>query len=328
MTGHVNIALFVPHAGCPHQCCFCNQRSISGRTAALEPEDVRTAVLTALDGRESMDAEIAFFGGSFTAVDREYMLRLLDSTREFVSSGRVSGIRISTRPDAVDREALDILKSYSVSAVELGCQSMSDRVLELCSRGHTSEDIVNACALIKEYGFSLGVQMMTGLPGDDDEACMETAKRLIALEPDTCRIYPTVVLKDTPLADLYNSGLYTPQTLDGAVKLCSRLLLLFYEAGIPVIRLGLHSGGGVEGGYIAGAYHPAFRELCEGEIFFEKTVKLLRGAQKASAVYVPRGKTSQAVGHSRRNLKRLGEMGYDLTVRESDGLSGYNIRIE
>ncbi|MCQ2463718.1 MAG: radical SAM protein [Clostridia bacterium] len=323
---HINIALFVPHAGCPHQCCFCNQKSISGSTEALKPQEVPAAVETALNGREKIDAELAFFGGSFTAIERGYMISLLEQTRPYTENGIISGIRISTRPDAVDREVLDILKKYGVTSIELGCQSMDDGVLKLSNRGHTAADVENACALIKEYGFSLGVQMMTGLPGDTDEKCIETAKKLISLKPDTCRIYPTAVLENTPLADMLRNGEYQAQTTDGAVKLCAVLLKMFCDADIPVIRLGLHSGGNVEDGYIAGAYHPAFRELCEGEIFYREIAA--RVTKNTKTVYVPKGKTSPATGHGRRNMKSFEEAGFHFVIREDSTLLRYDIRID
>lgn len=323
---HVNIALFVPHAGCPHQCCFCNQKSISGSTRALLPEEVSRAVETALNGREKMDAELAFFGGSFTAVQRDYMISLLEAAAPYTQNGIISGIRISTRPDAIDREVLEILKKYKVTSIELGCQSMDEGVLALCERGHTAADVEKACRLIKEYGFSLGVQMMTGLPGDTDEKCVETAKKLISLCPDTCRIYPTVVLEQTPLAGMLERGEYVPQTVDEAVKLCAVLLKMFTDAGIPVIRLGLHSGGNVEDGYLAGAYHPAFRQLCEGEIFYREMKA--RVTQKTKTVFVPRGKTSPAAGHHRMNMKRFEEAGFSFRIREDDSLLHYDIRID
>ena len=323
---HINIALFVPHAGCPHQCCFCNQKSISGSTEALRPEQVGQAIEIALNGKEKLDAELAFFGGSFTAIERDYMLRLLDATVPYVSAGKISGIRISTRPDAIDRDVLLLLKSYGVTSIELGCQSMDDDVLHQCNRGHTAADVEKACALIREYGFQLGVQMMTGLPGDTFETSVQTAKRLIALQPDTCRIYPTVVLTGTPLAGMLERGEYKAQTPEEAVDLCSELLSLFTEAGIPVIRLGLHSGGNVEEGAIAGAYHPAFRQLCEGRIFYRHIKEVLN--ENVKTVYVPKGMVSSAVGHKKCNRIAFHEMGFSFTVREDESLKGFEVRTD
>ena len=202
------------------------------------------------------ETEIAFFGGSFTAIPREQMVSLLAPAKEAVERFGFRGLRCSTRPDAVDREVLSLLKAYHMAAVELGAQSMDSQVLQLNRRGHTPEDTVRAAGLIREAGLELGVQMMTGLYGSTPEKDLKTAKALIALRPDTARIYPTVVLEGTPLAELYRRGLYRPQTVEEAVDLCAQLLPLFEEAGVRVIRLGLHAQKDVERRRIAGALPP------------------------------------------------------------------------
>ena len=247
---HVNVALFVPHNGCPNQCSFCNQRAISGRRNQVEPSDVDSAVQIALKNPESKGGEIAFFGGSFTAIERETMVSLLSAAYKYVENGSFRGIRVSTRPDAIDEEICRILKSYGVSAVELGAQSLDDRVLILNKRGHTAEDVVKATKLLKKNGFETGLQMMTGLYGSVDEDSIETAEKIIELHPDTVRIYPTVVLENTQLCDLYRSGEYQPQDVDAAAELCATLLEMFQKAEIKVIRTGLHSGGDVEGEFL------------------------------------------------------------------------------
>ena len=198
------------------------------------------------------------------------MITLLERAKMYIDKGLFAGIRISTRPDCISREILDILKLYGVTSIELGCQSMSDEVLKLNNRGHSSDDVIESAKLIKDYGFELGVQMMTGLYGDSRCTAIKTAERLIALKPDTARIYPTVVLENTELERLYRSGEYKPQTVDEAADICSELLLMFHNADIRVIRVGLHSGGNVEDGFVAGAYHPAFREICESRIYLRK----------------------------------------------------------
>ena len=205
---HANISIFVPHIGCPNKCSFCNQRYITGVFKAPHPEDVIDAVERAKKSPNFApeNTQIAFFGGSFTAINRNYMLSLLDVAAEFVEKGEVSGIRISTRPDCINEEILDVLKHYGVTSIELGCQSMSDEVLKLNNRGHTAEDVLKSAKLIKAYGFEFGVQMMTGLYGDTKQKSIETAEKLIALSPDTARIYPTVVLEGTELERLYRLG--------------------------------------------------------------------------------------------------------------------------
>ena len=204
---HANIALFVPHIGCPHRCSFCDQNAISGAECPPEPADVTAACETALQslGSRAAEAEIAFFGGSFTAIDRGYMLRLLDAARPYVRAGKVRGIRLSTRPDAVEPEVLSLLREYGVTTIELGAQSMDDRVLELNGRGHTADQVRRAACRVREMDFSLGLQMMTGLPGDTPEGAWYTARELAALSPAEVRIYPTVVLDGTRMGEWYLS---------------------------------------------------------------------------------------------------------------------------
>lgn len=328
---HVNVALFVPDEGCPNRCSFCNQKTISGKTKKLTAQDVSAAVKRALaSDADCNKGEIAFFGGSFTAIDTDYMIRLLAAAKAYIDDGSFAGIRISTRPDCIDEEILDLLKYYGVTAIELGCQSMSDQVLALNRRGHTSEDIVRSAQRIKDRGFELGVQMMTGLYGDDDESALETAQRLISLAPDTARIYPTVVLEGTELCELYRRGVYSPQTLEEAVSLCARLLLMFHRSAIPVIRLGLHSGGNVQEGYVAGAYHPAFRELCEGKIYgdlISEELKRLSVSRGTVTVAVGSRYISMAVGQKKSNLLRLEKEGYSCKIIQDENLKKYEIEV-
>lgn len=328
---HINVSVFVPHAGCPHQCSFCNQKSISGATTQPTAQDVKQAALTAIKSSPEgiRDGEIAFFGGSFTAIDRDYMIELLYSAQEFIGEDGFKGIRISTRPDAIDEEICTILKKYRVTAVELGAQSTNDRVLELNRRGHTREDIFRAARLLKNFGFETGLQMMTGLYGSTDEDSIETARDIISLAPDTVRIYPTVVIKDTPLAELYLKNEYAAQTPEEAAVLCAKLLPMFEQAGIRVIRLGLHSGGDVKSGYLAGAYHPALREMCEGHIYSDIIRKALEGRKKGSyTVFVAPKELSKATGQRKCNLELFSSLGYFCKISPSQELSPREIRIE
>lgn len=329
---HANISLFVPHMGCPHQCSFCNQKTISGSVRELTPEDV-TAVLKGAvsDGNDPKNTEIAFFGGSFTAIPREYMISLLEASKPFVEGGFFSGIRISTRPDAINEDILEILKKYYVTAIELGAQSTDEEVLRLNRRGHTPQDIIKASGLIKSKGFSLGLQMMTGLLGDTDDKSLKTCEDIIALKPDTVRIYPTITLEGTHLGELYKRGEYKPQTLEEAVSLCGRLLKRFYDNSITVIRLGLHSGGNVEEGYIAGPYHPAFGELCQSAIYYECACKAISEAGASSkeiTLYVKSSELSKMVGQKGSNKEKLSALGYDVTVKGADDLKKYEIKVE
>ena len=329
---HINVALFVPDEGCPHRCSFCNQKTISGKVTPLKTEDIISAVETAISGnKDTSEGEIAFFGGSFTAIERSYMLSLLKTAKPYIDKGLFKGIRISTRPDKIDEEVLLLLKEYGVTSIELGCQSMSNEVLSMNNRGHTAEDVVKAGKLIKEYGFEFGVQMMTGLYGDTDETAIKTAEKLISLNPDTARIYPTVVLEGTHLASLYKEGKYKPQTVEEAVNLCSKLLQIFYENNIPVIRLGLHSGGNVEEGYMAGAYHPAFREKCESAVYYKRVKEMLieRGIKNGEIKITVGSKfVSQMTGQGKENIKKLSEDGYKVKILQDNLLKKYEIKVQ
>lgn len=324
---HSNISIFVPHIGCPNMCSFCNQRYITGQSLAPKTQDVIDAVNIAISSKNynPLTTEIAFFGGSFTAINRNYMLRLLKTAHKFVENGVVNGIRISTRPDAIDDEILLLLKQYGVTSIELGAQSLNDNVLLLNNRGHSSQDVINASNLIKKHGFSLGLQMMTGLYGDCDELSIKTAQEIIKLNPDTVRIYPTIVLKNTDLAALFIDNKYKPQTIQQAVELCSELLMMFNAANIKVIRLGLHSIE--DNSYIAGPWHPAFSELCYSRIFLKKAKKLL--AEKGSyTLSVNTAAVSKMIGQHKENIRELKNLGFDCVVKSDRSLGEFEIKVE
>lgn len=318
-----NISIFVPHNGCPQQCSFCNQKTITGKEKQPTPDDVRSAAETALK-RKGFQYEIAFFGGSFTAIDREYMLSLLKAACEYVDGDRVTGIRISTRPDFIDEEILTILKQYKVSSIELGAQSMDDEVLTANKRGHSSDDVVKASNLIKDFGFELGLQMMTGLYKDTDEKSVETAKKIIALNPDTVRIYPTVVLKGTYLAQLFEDEIYKPQTVDDAANLCTKLVPMFEEKGIRVIRLGLHSSPDIKKNMVAGAFHDSFGEIVQSRYMLNKILKYPPASYE---IMVHSKSVSKLKGQQKRNIYFLMEEGYSIKVTVNDKLPVDEIRI-
>ncbi|MBR2133176.1 MAG: radical SAM protein [Eubacterium sp.] len=319
-----NISIFVPHIGCPCECSFCNQKTITGQSEAPTGDDVRKAVETAL-WRKGFEYEIAFFGGSFTAIDRAYMLELLKSTKPFVESKQVKGIRISTRPDCINDEILDLLKSYGVTSIELGAQSMDDEVLELNRRGHTSQDVINASELIKNYGFELGLQMMTGLYGDTSEKCIETAKRIIDLKPDTVRIYPTVVLKGTYLAKLYLEEKYHPLNADDSAELCAKLVPMFENAGIRIIRLGLHSSEDIKKNMLAGGFHDSFGELVKSRLLVEKILAYPPGDYQ---VFVNERSLSKLKGNKKSNIYLLMERGYNIKIIKDNSLEVDELRIK
>lgn len=322
-----NISIFVPHKGCPQLCSFCNQRIISGESRELTGADVGKILEKALENPKHSQNQIAFFGGSFTAVEREYMTELLEATVPY--AGEFAGIRISTRPDAVDEELLAFLKKYDVRAIELGAQSLDDEVLRLNKRGHTAKDVFAASKLIKESGFELGLQMMTGLYGDSDDKAIKTAEKIVEIKPATVRIYPTVVLEGTELDRLYKQGQFKPQTLDEAVALCVKLIEIFESAGIKIIRLGLHESEDVKGSRTAGAYHPAFKELCLSQIYLNKALAVLDGKPKGDYTLAVGSKyISQMTGQKKSNLKKLAQAGYNVKITKDDSLKKYEVEQE
>lgn len=300
-------AVFIPHKGCPHDCVFCNQKSITGAAQEVTCEEAKEMIKAQLATMgPKVAAEIAFFGGSFTAVEPGYQTALLQAAYPFVQAGRVKGIRISTRPDAIDGAILQNLKHYGVTTIELGAQSMDDGVLRLAGRGHDAEAVRCAARQIKDAGFSLGLQMMCGLMGDSFEKSSRTADEFIALGADCVRIYPTLVLTGTALCRQYEAGAYRPLSLDEAVSWCADFWLRFRAAGIPVIRLGLNPGKSLEEGLVAGPYHPAFGEMVKSEACFlaAKVFRDETGAEELTVLAGPRH-MSVLMGQKRKNWEKI-----------------------
>ena len=324
---HSNISIFVPHVGCQHTCSFCNQRTITGVEQIPNADDVRETCTQALsEVADYKSTEIAFFGGSFTAIPRDYMLELLNAAFEFVGNDKFGGIRISTRPDCIDEDILALLKAHGVTAIELGAQSMSDKVLKANERGHTSDDVIRASELIKQNGFELGLQMMTGLYQSSSADDIYTMQEIIKLKPKTVRIYPVAVLKGTKLASLYQSGEYKLVSFDEMVKLCVEMLKAFHNAEIDVIRCGLHSSETVEQDIVAGFYHPAFREICISQLFRYAIEKYADKSIKTE-VYVSGSSISTAVGHKKANKQYFEENGYIIDFKVDNTLEKDEIRI-
>ena len=304
------IPVFVPHWGCPNDCVFCNQRRITGQREPATAQTVTDAMKQAAAWPSGAKRQLAFYGGSFTAIPEEQQEALLAAAKTYLDAGELTSIRLSTRPDAIDGAVLRRLKVYGVQTIELGAQSMDDRVLALAGRGHTAADVEKASRAIKAAGFQLILQMMTGLPGDSDKGAIETARRLIALEPDGVRIYPTVIIRDTALCDLWRAGLYREHSVEDAVRVCARLLPLFEAAGIPVIRLGLNPTEELSGGAaVGGAYHPALGELVKSRLYRNRAEALLTGIEPGSSVSlgVNGRELSQMIGQHRDNLCWLRE---------------------
>jgi len=303
------IPVFIPHLGCPNDCVFCNQRKISGELKPATAETVKTAVEEALEKiPEDTPAELAFYGGSFTAIPVEEQIQLLEAAQPFIKSGRIAEIRMSTRPDAIDEQCLERLKRYGVRTIELGAQSMDDGVLRASGRGHSAADTECASGLIKKQGFKLVLQMMTGLPGDTEEKAIATARKLISLSPDGVRVYPTVILRDTALYSLWKAGRYSEHTVEQAVRLGAKLYRIFTEAGIPVIRFGLNPSDELSGGEAAGgAYHPALGELVRSEFYLNLARELISASEHGDTLVlgVNRGCVSLMTGQKRRNIEIL-----------------------
>ena len=319
------IPVFVPHLGCPNDCVFCNQRRISGSVAPATAEDVVSAIENALRlTPPGTRRQLAFYGGSFTAIPVAEQESLLGAAAPYLERGDIASLRLSTRPDAIDGAVLRRLRSYGVETIELGAQSMSERVLALSGRGHTAADVEDAARAVKGAGFRLILQMMTGLPGADDESDVESARRIAALGPDGVRVYPTVIVRDTALCDLWRAGRYKEHTVEDAVRVCARILPVFEQAGIPVIRLGLNPTEDLSGGdAVGGAYHPALGELVKSRIMRDRAEKILSGAKRGEQAVLrvnPR-LMSQLVGQHGANrsylVERFGLSGLRI-VRDPD----------
>lgn len=327
---YYNIPIFVPHYGCPFDCVFCNQKHITGESEPVDGKRAESIIRRHLETitLKPRRVEAAFFGGSFTAIGADLQEELLAAAYEFIKSGEIDGIRLSTRPDYIDDEVMQRLMRYGVTAVELGVQSMDDEVLKKSGRGHSADAVVRAVQIIKQYPIELGLQMMTGLPGDSGAQSIETAKKIIALSPDCVRIYPTLVIKDTALCTLCERGEYTPQSLDDAVSLSTQLLQMFKAANIRVLRVGLAATEEISpgGALVAGPYHAAFGELCEGEIFYTKISELTKGAKKAVIAVNPTD-ISKAIGNGKRNVNRLLDNGVSVKFVQDSSITAGEIAV-
>ncbi len=301
------IPVFVPHSGCPNNCVFCNQKRISGQTTPATAATVKAAIENAVKiGLDLADCELAFYGGSFTAIPENEQISLLSAASDITQVG--GKLRLSTRPDCISEHSLHLLRQYGVHTIELGCQSMDDEVLRQAGRGHTSAQSEYAAKLVKAYGFELILQMMTGLPGDTLEKSIATAGKLCALSPDGVRIYPTVIIRDTPLYDMWKAGRYHEHTVAQACEWCARIVPVFENAGIPVIRLGLNPSDELSGGEAAaGAYHPAFGEIVYARMFLNKAVSMLQKIENADKVTlcVNKRRISQMTGQKKQNIAEL-----------------------
>ncbi len=331
---HVNIPVFIPHLGCPNMCVFCNQRTISG-TREFDRESVHGIIDAALATiPPGTDTEIAFFGGSFTGIDPELMVYLLRLAEEYVRSGRVSGIRLSTRPDYISDEILDILSRYSVRDIELGIQSMDDRVIAACRRGHTAAQSEYACLAVKARGFRLVGQMMTGLPGADAASEVMTARAICRLGADGARIYPTVVFRGTELCGMAESGQYSIAPQDEIVRRTSDVLRVFVESGVPVIRVGLCASESLtdDTQVLGGANHAAIGEIVMSELYADIICDCIRASGLFGGyltLTVAPGEVSKAVGQNKKNIAKFRQLFSfcDVKFVEDGTLNAYQVKI-
>lgn len=315
MKKHANIPVFIPHEGCRNECVFCNQRTITGTCKGSDRDivpEIECALSTIPNGYE---VEIAFFGGSFTGIGIDRMTRLLDAAYEYVKSGKVQSVRLSTRPDYINEEILSILKSRGVTHIELGIQSMRQGILDACKRGHTTEDTEKACRLIRDFGFILGGQMMIGLPCSTMEDEIYTAEKIAEMGAKEARIYPCIVFRGTELCEMANDGRYTPLSVDEAVERSGAVYGVFRKRGINVLRIGLQSSENLsdESEVFGGANHPAMGELVMGEYYLSLILgrideikdKAISGEKNILFIYCSDKNVSKVSGHNKRNKERI-----------------------
>lgn len=317
------IPIFVPHLGCPNDCVFCNQKSISGQTKQVTKEDVKNIIEEHLKYiKKDSKVEVAFFGGSFTGIEEAKQEELLSAAYEYIKQKKVDSIRISTRPDYIDKKILKRLKKYKVKTIELGVQSANDYILKKAGRGHTFEDVVKASKLIRWYGFELGHQMMVGLPESTTVDEINTAKQLIKLKPKMVRIYPVLVIKNTKLEKDYNGGKYKPLTVTQAVEVCKELVKLFVKKHIEVIRIGLQPTDTItnpdndKSEVVAGPFHPAFRQLVESGMWYDvivEKIKQLNTKVKEVVVTVNPADVNNVIGQRKDNINNLRDV-YDVNL--------------
>ena len=312
------IPIFVPHLGCPNDCTFCNQKKISGQIKNVKAEDVKNTIEYYLNNfkDDNKYIEVAFFGGSFTGIDVDKQKELLSVAYEYIKNKKIDSIRISTRPDYINKEILQMLKSYGVKTIELGVQSTNDYILNKSKRGHTFEDVKKASKLIRKNGFILGHQMMVGLPESTRQDEINTAKDLIKLKPKIVRIYPVLVIKGTQLEKDYESGEYTPLTVEQAVETAKDLLVLFNKKKINVIRIGLQNTNEItdpntkKSQVVAGPYHPAFRQLVESRLWYDNIaneIKKVNSNVTHIQIDVNPSDINNAVGHKRINIEKIND---------------------
>jgi len=315
------IPVFIPHQGCPQNCLFCNQVSISGKSAAAKEDDaalVSRTVTEWLDrSRHRTEVQVAFYGGSFTCLPVGRQIRLLDAVHHFIQSNDVSSIRLSTRPDCIDAEICDLLLEKGVKTVELGIQSLDNHVLSASNRGHSCEDSLLAAGILKEKRLQLGIQLMPGLPGETTVSFFKSLQQVIAIKPDFVRLYPTLVIRGAGLAKEYENGKYEPMTMNRAIALCCRAKERLESAGIKIMRMGLQASETLEKELLAGPYHPSFGELVAARYWFRRVRALLAACSPGKKLHlqISDRDISAFVGQKRINIKRLQKLGLEKRLK-------------
>ena len=303
------IPIFIPELACPFQCLYCNQQKISGTLSIPGDKEIHKIISDHLKTiPPNSHVELGFFGGNFTGIPMNEQKHFLEEVQDYLRQGKIQAIRCSTRPDYINEKVLDLLKKYGVKTIELGSQSLDDEVLMMAGRGHTVDDTIKASELIKDFGFNLGLQMMVGLPGDTKEKSLLTAKKIIELGAENTRIYPTLVIRDTKLEELYLAGKYKPLSLKEAVDWTADILVLFEEAKVKILRVGLHPSEGLLDGreLISGPFHPSFRELVYTEIW-RKKLAILKHDSYSITISVNPKELNYAIGYNGTNKLFLKE---------------------
>ncbi len=321
---HFTIPIFIPMEGCRFDCVFCNQRKITGQQQLMGDEEIISKIEAYLESMPlgNNHVDIGFFGGSFTGLPLEQQKHYLELVQPWLRCKDVTGIRLSTRPDYIDSEVLQMLKAFGVTAIELGVQSLDEEVLRQSGRGHTAEQVCDASRMIKEIGFSLGLQMMPGLPGDTLEKSLATAREIVAMNADATRIYPTLVIRHTQLENLYEQKRYTPLTLDEAVEWCSHIVPLFEDAGVKILRLGLHASEGMLTGndLVAGPFHVAFGEMVYSRIWHNVLKEIASDPTSGITIFVHPTQLNQAIGHKALNRKMLDKNCLNVVFKPDESL--------
>lgn len=330
---HYTIPVFIPEEACPNQCVFCNQHRIAGAECAPSVEEVMRKINAhLLTIPAEGEVEIGFFGGNFTGIPQAEQQAYLGSVQGFIDSGRVQGIRLSTRPDYITPEILNFLKQFHVTSIELGAQSLDDEVLKLAGRGHTANQVAIASQLIRDHGFNLGLQMMIGLPGDSPEKSMHTAKEIIRLGAVSTRIYPTLVIKNTELEQLYLDGKFTPLTLSEAIEQVADIVPLFVDAEVKILRIGLHPSEGLldRSSLVAGPFEVAFGEMVFSRIWNSKLSNVVypNGKRNQLIITVANGMRNPAIGYKAINKNLLLESFRKVIFNESAELKGFEYHVD